>query len=68
MEEGNLSHSRCLRCNMMVPWHALNGGHLATNQCDKGSERKQRWMAEEDMRESLERAFQAYSEPLETVT
>ena len=51
----------------MVPWRALNGRHLATAQCAKGAERKIRRVVEEDMRESAERAFQAYGKPLETV-
>ena len=52
---------------MLVPWSALNGRHLATAQCAKGAERKHRWIAEEELRESLERDFQAYMKPLETV-
>ena len=27
MEEGNLPHPRYARCNMLVPWQALNGKH-----------------------------------------
>ena len=53
---------------MMVPWRALNGRHLATAQCAMGVERKRIRLAEEELRESLERAFQAYREPLEIVT
>ena len=30
LEEGNPPHSRCSRCNMLVPWRALNGRHHAT--------------------------------------
>ena len=52
---------------MMVPWCALNGKHLATAQCAKGTERKRIRLAEEELRESLERAFQAHREPLEIV-
>ena len=53
---------------MMVPCHALNDMHLTRNQCTKGAERKHRGMVEEYLRESLERSFQTYREPLETVT
>ena len=34
----------------------------------KGEERKRRWLAEEDLQESLERDFLAYGELLDTVT
>ena len=68
MEEGNLSHPRCSRCHMMVPWRELNGRHLTTTQCTKGVERKRRRMAEDEMREIAERDFQAYGRPLAMVT
>ena len=42
--------------------------HLATDQCAKVAERKRRRLAEEELQEISERAFQAYKEPLETVT
>ena len=64
-EEGNLPHPQCPRCDMLVPWHALNGKHLATAKCARGAERKRRRLAEEELRESLESAFQSYGEPLE---
>ena len=67
-EEGNLPHSQCPRCNMMVPLRDLNRRHLATTKCAKGGESNQRRLAEEDLQESSERMFQAYGEPLETVT
>ena len=53
---------------MLLPWITLNGRHLTTTQCAKGEESKRRRLAEEELRESLERAFQAYGEPLYTVT
>ena len=53
---------------MMVPWKALNGPHVTTTQCGKGEKRKRRRLAEEDMRESVTRDFQAYRRPIETVT
>ena len=49
LEEGNLPYPRCPRYQIMVPWRALNGVHLATAQCDKGAERKQRCLAEEKL-------------------
>ena len=67
LKEGNLSHPRCPRYNMLVPWRALNGRDHATEQCKKGAERKRRQMAEEESRDSTERAFEAYGKPLETV-
>ena len=30
LEEGNLPHPRFPHCNMLLPWRALNGRHLAT--------------------------------------
>ena len=54
--------------NMMVNWRILNESHLATTQCAKGAERKRRGMEEKELQESSERDFQAYGEPLETVT
>ena len=65
--EGNLSHPWCPQCKMMVPWRTLNWRHIATAQCAKGAKRKLVPLEEEDLRESSERAFQDYREPLETV-
>ena len=53
---------------MLVPWHTLNMRHLTTTQCTSGAERKRRRLAEEEMGGDSERAFQAYREPMETVT
>ena len=53
---------------MLVPWYALNGRNLATTQWDRGVEQKIRRLAEEELREILERAFQAYDTPLDNVT
>ena len=52
----------------MVTWNALNRRHLSTTQCANGGGRKLRQLVEEELWKSLERAFQAYGEPLETVT
>ena len=49
---------------MLVPWRALNGRHPATAQCTRGAERKRRRLAEAETRESSERAFEAYGEPI----
>ena len=46
LEEGNLPHPRCPRCDMQVPRKALNGRHMGTAQCKKGAERKRRRLAE----------------------
>ena len=67
LEEGNLPHPRCSRCDMLVPWRALNGRHHATAMCRKGAEQKRRRMAEAELRDSTERSFEAYGKPLETV-
>ena len=68
LEEGKLPHPWCPQCDMLVTWRALNRRHLATTQCAKGAERKRRQMVEEEMQESMERAFQAYVKLVETVT
>ena len=64
LEEGNLPHPRCAQCNMLVPRRALNGRHPATAQCARGAERKSLRLAESEMRESSERAFEVYGEQL----
>ena len=68
MEEVNLPHPRCTQCNILFPRRALNGRHPATAQCARGAERKRRGIAEEELGESLKRAFEAYGELLENVT
>ena len=67
LEEGNLPHQQFSRCDMLVPWRALNGRHHATIMCKKGAESKIRRMAEAELRDSTERVFEAYRKPLETV-
>ena len=57
LEEVNLPHPRCPRCDMLVPWCALNGRHLVTSKCAKGGERKSQQLEEEELWESTERAF-----------
>ena len=57
LEEENLPHPRCARCDMQVPRKALNGRHLGIMECTKGAERNRRRMAETETKENLERAF-----------
>ena len=52
---------------MLVPWRELNFRHHATAICKKGAERKRRQMVEAELRDSTERAFEAYGKPLEMV-
>ena len=68
LDKGNLPHPWCPQCNILVSWYALNRRHLVTAQWDRGVERKIRRLAEEELREILERAFQAYGTPLDNVT
>ena len=68
LDEGNLPHPRCSRCDMLVPRRALNGRHHANAMCKKLSERKRRRMAEAELRYSTERACGDYGKPLETVS
>ena len=68
LEDGTPLHPRCAQCDMMVPRRALKGRHPATAQCARGAEPKRRQLAEAKTRESSERAFEAYEEPLKNVT
>ena len=68
LEEGNFPYTQCARCNMQVPQRALDRRHPGTAQFLKGAEQKRRQMAETEMRENSERAFEAYGAPIETVT
>ena len=68
LEEGKFPHPRCSRCNILVPWRALNGRHHTTAMCKKSAERKRRRMAEAELRDDTERAFEAYGKPLDTVS
>ena len=68
LEEGKLPHPRCSRCNMLVLWRDLNRKHHDTAMCRKGAERNRRRMAESELRESTERAFEAYGKPIEAVS
>ena len=68
LEEGNLPHPLCDRCNILVPRLALNDRHPNISQCARGEEWKRRRLAEAETRDSLEKAFDAYGELLENVT
>ena len=68
LEEENLPHPRCVRCDMQVPRRALNGRHPGTVQCVKEAKRKRRRLAETETRENLERDFEAYGDPIELVS
>ena len=68
LEGGKFPHPWCAQFDMLVPQRSLNGRHLATSQCARGAERKRRRFAEADTREILERAFEAYGEPIQNVS
>ena len=67
LEEGNLPHPRCPRCNMLVLWRALNGSHKNIEICRSGAEKKRRRLAEAEVRDSAEIAFKIYGEQLQKV-
>ena len=52
---------------MLAPLHDLNGRHLTTAHWDRGGEWNIRRLAEEELREILERDFHAYVTRLENV-
>ena len=68
LEEGNPPRPQCNRCDMLVRRRELIGRHPATDRCSRGAEQKRRHLAEAELRESLERAFKGYGEPLENLT
>ena len=49
---------------MLIPWRALNGRHHATALFRKGVEWKRRRIAEEELRDITEKAFEAYGNPI----
>ena len=67
LEEGNLPHPRCENCDMFVPWRALSGRHKITMMCKSGAERKRRRLAEAEIRESTEMAFEVYRKQIKSV-
>ena len=52
---------------MMVLWWSFNERHKNTEMCRSGAERKSRQLAETEIRESTEMAFEAYGKQLQTV-
>ena len=58
LEEGNLPHPRCPRCDMLVPWRALNGRHKNTEMCRSGAEKKRQRLSETEFRDIAEMAFE----------
>ena len=52
---------------MLVPRRDLNGQHLGIAQCKRGAEWKIRRLAEAETRESAERAFDAYGDPIKNM-
>ena len=52
---------------MLVLWRALNGCHKNTEMCRSGAEQKRRRLAEAEVRDSAEMAFEVYREQLQTV-
>ena len=67
LEEGNLPQSRFPRCDMLVPGRSLNVRHKSTAMCRSGAEKKRRQLAEEEVRDSAEMAFEVYGEQLQAV-
>ena len=67
LEEGKLPHPRCENCDMFVPWRALNGRHKSTEMCRSGAERKRRRLAETEIRDSTEMAFEVYGQQIQSV-
>ena len=66
LEEGNLPHPRFKNCDMFVPWRDLNGRHKSTMMCKRGAERKHRRLAEAEIRESMEMAFEVYGQQIKS--
>ena len=53
---------------MLLPWLTMNRRHSATAHFAIGVDQKRRRLAEEELRETTERALEAYVSPLENVT
>ena len=68
LEEGNLPRPRCPRCDMFVPWRALNDRQKTTEMCRSGADKKRRRLEEAEVRDSAEMAFDVYGEQLQTVS
>ena len=68
LEDGNLPYPHFPQCDILVPWRTMNRSHPAIAQCARGAEQKRWRLAEEELREIMERAFEAYGDPLGNVT
>ena len=67
LEEGNLPHPRCTNCDISVPWQALNGRHKSTEMCRGGVDKKRRRLAEAEVRDIAEMAFEVYGKQIQSV-
>ena len=67
LEEGNLSHPRCTNCDIFVPWRALNGRHKSKEMCRSRVDRKRRGLADAEVRDSTEMAFEVYGQQIQSV-
>ena len=67
LEEGNLPHPRCENCDMFVPCRALNGRRKSTMMCKSGAEQKRRRLAEAEIRDITEMAFEVYGKQIKLV-
>ena len=65
--EGHLPHPRCTNCDMFVPWRALNGRHKSTEMCRSGADSKRRRLAEAEVRDSTEMAFEVFGQQIQSV-
>ena len=52
---------------MLVPWRDLNSRHKNIEMCRSGAEKKRRRLAEAEVRDSADMAFDVYREQLQTV-
>ena len=68
LEEGNLPLPRCPQCGLQVSRKALDGRHLHTSQCRKGTEQKRQRLAEAELETTSEKAFHTYGTKMRAVT
>ena len=68
MEEFNLYHPQCPRCDTLVPWKDLSSRNVTYSQCAKGVEQEISRMTAKEMRESAASVFQFYGRSIEIVT
>ena len=63
LEEGNLSHPWCPRCDMLLLWASLNSRYPNTALCAKGVEKKESRLTAEKVWD-----FWEYGQPLTLVS